>query len=53
MPKAKMKPSKTTDQLQRFKDMAAEVGVSDTATLDGAFGKLTPKKARKAPAKAK
>ncbi|MEO6078634.1 MAG: hypothetical protein ABIQ86_02500 [Steroidobacteraceae bacterium] len=50
MAKAKQKPAKTADQLQRFKDIAAEVGVSATATLDKAFGKIKP---RKPPAKAK
>jgi hypothetical protein len=49
MAKAKAKPSKTADQLQRFKDMARELAVPDTASLDSAFGRVKAK----TPAKAK
>jgi hypothetical protein len=48
MTKAKAKPSKTADQLSRFRDMAREVG-ADTSpgALDRAFGKVKAKKPSK------
>ncbi len=47
MAKAKAKKSKTTDQLQRFKDMAEELAVPESATLNSAFGKVAAKKAKR------
>jgi hypothetical protein len=47
MAKAKAKKPKTADQLQRFKDMARELAVPESATLDGAFGKVAAKKSKR------
>jgi hypothetical protein len=47
MAKAKAKTFKTTDQLARFRDMAKELAVPDTATLDRAFGKVAAKKPKR------
>jgi len=47
MAKAKAKKPKTTDQFQRFKDMAKELAVPDEATLSSAFGKVAAKKAKR------
>ena len=39
------KPSDNESQLQRFKDMAKEVGADESpGALDRAFGKVDPKK---------
>jgi hypothetical protein len=43
--KPKAKRSTPGDQLQRFKDMAKEVGADEApGALDRAFGKVDPKK---------
>ncbi len=48
MTKAKAKKPKTTDQLQRFREMAEEVGADPKpGALDRSFGKLDPKTAAK------
>ncbi len=44
MAKAKAKKPKTTDQLQRFRDMAREVGADESPdALDRAIGRLNLK----------
>lgn len=47
MAKAKAKKTKTTDQLQRFKDMVKELAVPEGVTLDSVFGKVKAKKSKK------
>ncbi len=44
----------TAKQLERFREMAREVGADESPdALDRAFGKFDPKKTPKAPAKSK
>lgn len=55
MAKAKAQPKReaTATQLERFREMAREVGADESpGALDRSFGKLDPKK-REKPAKSK
>jgi hypothetical protein len=50
MAKAKVKRPTAPDQLQRFREMAREVGADEApGALERAFGKLDPKKAATKP----
>jgi len=52
--KAQSKRETTAEQLERFREMAREVGADESpGALDRAFGKIAPKKSPKAPAKSK
>ena len=50
MAKAKTRTPKTAEQLERFREMAREVGADESpGALERAFGKLDPKKAAAKP----
>ena len=52
--KAQSKREAAATQLERFREMAREVGADESpGALDRAFGKIATKKAPKTPAKSK